>query len=111
MDEAPVKGLIEGCFLGPDHQLDMGLLLSHLREGLPHGVPDNGNKLIDERFMKVQHPAKACGPAEDPAEHIAPTLVRGERTVRDGKAEHPNMVRDDPVWDGILLIRGAGQPF
>ena len=107
--QTPVERPAEAGLLGLNHGRDVLGPLPDFGEGVAEAVHDHGDQLIEERLVQIELAAEARGPAENPAQDIAPALVGRRRAVGDRKGQGADMVRDDAegVVGLIAKLRGV----
>ena len=71
--------------------------------GLGHHVDDHRAGLGQERLAPTEQPAVAHGTPQDPAQDVAPALVRGQDVVSDEERDGPRVIGDDLVAEALLL--------
>ena len=109
--QAAVDGAGEVLLLGADDLGDIVLPLPQLGVVALVLVDDGVAHLIEEGVVDAQQLAVAGGPAEEPAEHVAPALVGGEHAVADHEHGGADVVGDHPeghVLGGGLAVVGVG---
>ena len=65
---------------------------------------DDRHDVIEESAPDSEDPAVTAGAAQEPAQHVAASLVGGHDAVRDEECRRACMVRDDPKGNVRLFI-------
>ncbi len=117
--QAAVERPAEAGLLRLNHGRDVLGPLPDLGKGVAETVHDHGDQLVEERIVQIELAAEPRGPAENPAQDVAPALVGGRGAVGDREGQSADMVRDDAEGiigllaelRGVLVARQlAGRP-
>ena len=81
--QAPVEGLLELGFLAAQGLLNQRLGAGKLRVGPTHLADQRRDQTVHHWVLRAQHVGVAHRAAHDPAEDVAPALVRGHHPVGD----------------------------
>jgi hypothetical protein len=84
------------------------LLLAELRVGVAHQPHQRRHHPVEERLVATELPAVAERAADDPAQHVAAALVRGQHAVDDQEGAGTNVVRDH-AQRLVAEVAGAGE--
>ena len=77
-----------------------------LGEGGRHAVRHDAHEVVQERVAPAEQPVVPDGPAQDPAQHVAPLLVRGEDAVGEQEGHGPRVIRQHAEGDAVLPVFG-----
>ena len=88
------------------HALDVRALRAQLGIRVAHFLVERGHDLVEERLALAEHEAVADRAADDPAQHVAAALVRGQHAVGDQERARADVVGDH-AQRGRLAIGGA----
>ena len=72
-----------------------------MRIRLAHHLDDRRGEVAQERLAPAEQPAVPDGPAEDPAQHVAATLVGRQDVVGDEERDRARVVGDDLVAESL----------
>ena len=109
---AAVEGVRESFLLSLDSVLHARPFALQLGIGVCHHCSDPLDAPVEEGLGEAEEAAVEHGPAHDPAQDVAPPLVRRGHPVGDEERRRPRVVGDDPQRDvvlGVPPVRLAGQ--
>ena len=98
--QAAVEGPAETDLFGLNHRRDVLGPLPDFGEGIAEAIHDHRDQLVEEGLVQVELAAETRGPAENPAQDVAPALVGRRGAVGDREGQRTDMVRDDA--EGIV---------
>ena len=105
---ARVQRLGEAFLLGQQRLLDQPLTGGEFGIGLAHQRGEGRHQAMEERPARAQHPAMAQRAADDPAQYVAPALVRGQHAIDDQEAAGADVIGDD-AQRLVLQVGHAGE--
>ena len=109
--KAAVDRAGEVLLFGADHTGDILLPLGKLGISVLVFVNDGITDFVKEGFLNTKETAVACGPAEQSAKHVAPTLVGGQHPVADHEGGGTDVIGDDAQGNVLVIgfaVMGAG---
>ena len=103
--KAAIQSLAEPVFLQLERFLDQRLRPAKLRESLAHLSHQRRHQTVHQRRVDTQQVRMTHRPAHDPAQDIAPPLVRRQHAVGDQKGRRAQVIRDHPVMHVLRPVR------
>ena len=101
---AGLEGLAERVLLGVGDLRDPVPVTEQLAVGLSHLVPADRQEVRQHAVLGAEQPHRAHRAAQQPAQHVAATLVAGRHAVGDQHHRAADVVGDDPEPDVVLPV-------
>ena len=89
-------------FLEQQDALDLGALLDQFGVGLPHRLPKGLDQRVEKGLARAELVSMTAGAAQDAAQHITATLIRGHDAVAHQEGAGADVIGDHAQ-------RGAGE--
>jgi len=87
---------------------DMGLTGAQFRIGFTHDFGERGDELVEERAFLAELVAVADSATDDPAQHIAATVIGRQRAIGNQESAGADMVGDDfQRWCGLVVFNAG----
>ena len=106
--EASIQRSPEGFLLLVDDGHHLILPSSHLGEDITQDIHHRRNDRCEERLLHAEGLASVADrSSENPAQHVAPTVRAGHRTVGDGGRQASRVVGQDSIGHVVACFKNA----